>query len=112
MPQFKIAGVDKESQLDTELVVEADTEANAKVKAELRGVVVTDIAAVVHQPKGFMAKSIVSNKWILRVFMVAVAVLLSAIGLFTEMLLLPVSAALFMVCWVAGAVVERKSKKG
>ena len=39
MPRYTVCGVDRESQLDTEVVIEAATAANARAKAELRGVV-------------------------------------------------------------------------
>ena len=45
MPRFTIKGVDRESGLDTDLVVDAESEANAKAKAELKGVVVTETSA-------------------------------------------------------------------
>jgi hypothetical protein len=41
--RYRIFGVDRDSEMDTEIVVEAQTEANAKAKAELRGICVTDI---------------------------------------------------------------------
>jgi len=44
--RFRVIGVDRDSGMDTELVVEAMTEANAQAKAELKGVVVTDVRAV------------------------------------------------------------------
>jgi len=43
MPKYKAIGVDRASQMDTVLVIEATTEANARAKAELRGVLVTEI---------------------------------------------------------------------
>lgn len=43
MSKFRIIGVDRESGMDTEVVIHAETEANAKAKAELRGVVVTSV---------------------------------------------------------------------
>lgn len=45
MPKYRIRGVDKESSLDTELTIEAETEANARAKAELKGMVVTEIVS-------------------------------------------------------------------
>ncbi len=44
MPQFIVKGVDRESGFDTELKIDAESEANARVKAELKGVVVTDVS--------------------------------------------------------------------
>ena len=41
MPKFNVKGVDRESGFDTDLVVHADNEENARVKAELKGVMVT-----------------------------------------------------------------------
>lgn len=41
--RFCVVGVDRDSGLDTELVVDAVSAANARVKAELKGVVVTDV---------------------------------------------------------------------
>lgn len=41
--QFQIVGVDRQSGEDVRLEVDAETIANAKVKAELRGIVVTDV---------------------------------------------------------------------
>ena len=49
MPRYTVCGVDRESQLDTEVVIEAATAANARAKAELRGVVVTEVVGE-HQP--------------------------------------------------------------
>jgi membrane protein YdbS with pleckstrin-like domain len=43
VPKFTIRGVDKDSRFDTNLIVEADTEGNARVKAELQGIVVTEV---------------------------------------------------------------------
>lgn len=43
MPEYEISGVDRESGLDTSLVIHADSEANAKAKAELKGIVVTGV---------------------------------------------------------------------
>ena len=43
MPDYIVKGVDKDSGFDTELVVNAESPANAKVKAELQGLVVTMI---------------------------------------------------------------------
>lgn len=44
--KFRIVGVDSATHYDTSLVVEAATEANAKVKAELRGVIVTSVTPI------------------------------------------------------------------
>ena len=41
--RFEIRGVDRETQLDSRIVVEADSPANARAKAELRGLVVTRV---------------------------------------------------------------------
>ena len=41
--RFRVLGVNKESRADTELVVEAGSAANAKVKGELEGIVVTGV---------------------------------------------------------------------
>jgi hypothetical protein len=43
MPQFTVEGVDRESQLETDLVIDASTKEAAKVKAELKGMVVTKV---------------------------------------------------------------------
>ena len=43
MPKFNVNGVDKESGLDTDVVIYADNEANAKAKAEIKGMVVTSV---------------------------------------------------------------------
>lgn len=40
---YRVMGVDKESRLDTELVVSASSRDNARVKAELQGMIVTAI---------------------------------------------------------------------
>jgi hypothetical protein len=48
--RFRVVGVDRESKYDTELVVVAQSAANAKVKAELEGVIVTDVVPVVERP--------------------------------------------------------------
>jgi hypothetical protein len=44
--RFRVIGVDRESTLDVTDYITADSEANAKVKAELRGIVVTRIDRV------------------------------------------------------------------
>lgn len=44
--RFEVVGVDRETQLDTRLVIDADSRANAQVKAELRGVIVTAVSRV------------------------------------------------------------------
>jgi hypothetical protein len=41
--KFTVKGVERETATDTVLVVESETMANAKVKAELKGIVVTEI---------------------------------------------------------------------
>jgi hypothetical protein len=41
--KFKVSGVDRETKLDTSWVCMADSEANARVKAELEGIIVTSI---------------------------------------------------------------------
>ena len=43
---YKVRGVDKESRADVERFVQADSRANAQVKAELDGVVVTSVDKV------------------------------------------------------------------
>ena len=48
--QWNVKGVDKESRFETDLLVNAETEAAAKIKVELQGVVVTSVEAVV--PEG------------------------------------------------------------
>ena len=48
---FQIIGVDASSQEDVVLTISALSEANARAKAELRGVVVTAIAAVEPSPQ-------------------------------------------------------------
>lgn len=42
-PGYVVSGVDRESGLDTQVTIEAESESNAKVKAELMGVIVTSI---------------------------------------------------------------------
>ena len=42
--KFVVRGVDKDSGFETELVVEATTEVNARAKSELKGMVVTEVA--------------------------------------------------------------------
>ncbi len=44
--KFRVIGVDKETEYDTTIVVDAATEANARVKAELRSVLVTAIERI------------------------------------------------------------------
>ena len=44
MPKYKIIGVDDESGFDTSLRYIADTPENAHVKAELRGIHVTNFS--------------------------------------------------------------------
>jgi hypothetical protein len=41
--RYRVAGVDKNTRADRELIVEADSRANAHVKAELDGIIVTRI---------------------------------------------------------------------
>ena len=43
---YRIVGVDKTSRADRELTVEAASRANAQVKAELEGIVVTNVTKV------------------------------------------------------------------
>lgn len=45
--RFKVIGVDRNSAEDVELVVDAATPQNARVKAELKGLVVTDVQIIV-----------------------------------------------------------------
>jgi hypothetical protein len=45
--RYRIVGVDKSSKSDKELIIEAASRANAQVKAELDGVVVTSVAKMV-----------------------------------------------------------------
>jgi len=42
--RYRIEGVDRQTKMDTTLHVQADSAANAKVKAELEGVIVTSVA--------------------------------------------------------------------
>jgi hypothetical protein len=44
--RYRVSGVDRESKMDTSLVLRADSAANAKVKAELEGVIVTAVEFV------------------------------------------------------------------
>jgi hypothetical protein len=44
--KYSVSGVDRESKMETTLVVEATTKANAQAKAELEGVLVTEIEEV------------------------------------------------------------------
>jgi tellurium resistance protein TerD len=46
MRAFRISGVDKSTGNDTQLTIEAQSEANARVKAELKGMIVTSIEDV------------------------------------------------------------------
>jgi hypothetical protein len=41
--RYRVSGVDRESKMDTSLVVRADSPENAKVKGELEGIVVTRV---------------------------------------------------------------------
>lgn len=43
---FKINGVDRATKMDTSWNVQATSEANAKVKAELEGIIVTDVTRI------------------------------------------------------------------
>jgi len=43
LEKFRVVGVDRKTQNDTYIVIEASTKANAKVKAELKGLIVTEI---------------------------------------------------------------------
>jgi hypothetical protein len=43
---FRVDGVDRESKLDTSWTVRADSQANAQVKAELEGIIVTRITRI------------------------------------------------------------------
>ena len=45
MARFTVKAVDKESGYDTEIVIHADSAANARVKAGLKGIVVTPVEA-------------------------------------------------------------------
>ena len=42
-PRYKVSGIDSETRFETSLVVEASTPLMAKKKAELRGIVVTEV---------------------------------------------------------------------
>jgi hypothetical protein len=42
-PSFKITGIDRDTRMDTTWHVKAESEANARVKAELEGIIVTEI---------------------------------------------------------------------
>jgi len=44
--RFRVSGVDRDSRMDCTQYYDADTEQNAKVKAELDGIVVTDVERV------------------------------------------------------------------
>ncbi len=44
--RFALYGVDRETAMDTRIVIDADSADNAKVKAELRGVLVTRIERI------------------------------------------------------------------
>lgn len=41
--RYRVIGVDRDSGLDTELVMEGMSEANVKAKAELKGIIVTEV---------------------------------------------------------------------
>jgi hypothetical protein len=41
--RYLICGVERESQTDQRIMVDADSRANAQVKAELRGIIVTEV---------------------------------------------------------------------
>ena len=43
MPSFVVLGVDRQSGMDTRVRVDAESPANARVKAELKGILVTDV---------------------------------------------------------------------
>ena len=43
IPKYDIKGVDKKSCFDTDLFVHADTEENVRMKAEMKGIVVTSV---------------------------------------------------------------------
>ncbi len=40
---YRVAGVDKQSRADRDIIVQADSRANAQVKAELDGIIVTSV---------------------------------------------------------------------
>lgn len=44
--RFRIIGVDRESHMDTSLVVTAATPENARIKGELQGIIVSDVSAI------------------------------------------------------------------
>jgi hypothetical protein len=44
--RFRVSGVDRETRMDCAQYYDAESEQNAKVKAELDGIVVTDVARV------------------------------------------------------------------
>ena len=43
MPNYRVIGIDIETGMDTELVIDAQTAGNARVKAKLKGVEVTEV---------------------------------------------------------------------
>ncbi|MFG0273809.1 MAG: PH domain-containing protein [Phycisphaerales bacterium] len=49
--EFRVEGVEKESQEDAEIVVKARSLANARVKAEMSGIVVTSVQRVASEPE-------------------------------------------------------------
>ncbi len=44
--RFRVVGVDRESKLDTSLVVHAESTANARAKGELQGIIVTNVTTL------------------------------------------------------------------
>lgn len=44
--RFRVAGVDRESGFDTELLIDANSTDNAKIKAELKGMVVSRVSRI------------------------------------------------------------------
>ena len=46
MPTFTICGVREDTAFDVTMTIEADTEANARVKTSLQGIVVIDVVSL------------------------------------------------------------------
>ncbi|NQV80625.1 MAG: hypothetical protein HQ495_08725 [Alphaproteobacteria bacterium] len=89
MARYTIRGVDRETGMDTERSILADTPANAKVKAELKGIVVTEVLlpngttvypvhANQQQPSSAMiAKGVARGVfWVIAAFVILVLVLI------------------------------------
>ena len=50
MPQYTVKGIDRDSGFDTEVVVEADSEAQVRAEAGARGILIKEVIGPVLTP--------------------------------------------------------------